>query len=76
MLDNAAYYILYKTWCVSGESVFFCIHTNEIRRIVDKKCENFLLYACKKGVPMIKGVRNSSFSLRVSQEYTVLRSGS
>ena len=41
-----------------------------------KSCENFVKYACKKGVPVIKGVRNSCFSLRVNQEYTVRRTGS
>ena len=30
----------------------------------------------KKGVPVMSGVGNSGFSLRVNQEYTVRRTGS
>ena len=30
-----------------------------------KSCEKLLYYACKKGVPVMRSVRNSGFSLRV-----------
>ena len=41
-----------------------------------KSCDNLWKYACKKGVPVMRGERNSGFSLRVNQESTLLRTGS
>ena len=61
---------------VLGEFVFVVYRLIRFLESSIKRCENLLYYACKKGVPVMTGVKNSGFSLRVNQEYTVLRTGS
>ena len=54
--------------CVSDGGVCFVYRLRRTLESSIKNCESLLLYACKKGVPVIKGVRNSGFSFRVNQE--------
>ena len=62
-----------EVWFVAGEFVFVVYRTIRFLESSEKSCENLLFYACKKGVPVMRDVRMSGFSLRVIQGYTVRR---
>ena len=51
-------------WFVAEEFVLVMYRLIRFVELSIKSCENLLYYACKKGVPVMRCVRNSGFSLR------------